>query len=351
MEEKDIHVDELLDSFQKMKDGMLAIEQSESIVKLKKVFKEITDFYSSSYFAELKKIVEEMPIIQLTEEIEKTINLLTDTLDQNGNAIKTFFKENSEYFRYDFKNIIPVSNSSNIVFSQEQIYQFKAKYVIYTLRSLKWPYYLFVSKWNIDELFDCFSTSTEIELSKIKDYICSSVDNDINQIYESWTSNEIISKKRIPLLEEAIRDYKDERYASSVTLLLSQTDGMLDDMINFMHNNSIEENKNKKLQYEDYYFGNHNLKPKSFNSKVISILSIFDDKEEINELCAEYIMKIIFYSDRKNLGYESQPCRNKVLHGSNLCFNTKEHAVKTILTIDMLEELATSLVVYKHNRS
>ncbi len=39
----------------------------------------------------------------------------------------------------------------------------------------------------------------------------------------------------------------------------------------------------------------------------------------------------------------SHPCRNKVYHGIQMNFGTKEHALKSILTIDMMIRLAENL--------
>ena len=39
----------------------------------------------------------------------------------------------------------------------------------------------------------------------------------------------------------------------------------------------------------------------------------------------------------------SHPCRNKVCHGIQMNFGTKEHALKSVLTIDMMIRLAENL--------
>lgn len=43
------------------------------------------------------------------------------------------------------------------------------------------------------------------------------------------------------------------------------------------------------------------------------------------------------------MNQSNHPCRNKICHGIQLNFGTKEHALKSILAIDMMIRLAESL--------
>lgn len=56
----------------------------------------------------------------------------------------------------------------------------------------------------------------------------------------------------------------------------------------------------------------------------------------------EYIYNTILAS-KESMNESNYPCRNKVCHGIQMNFGTKEHALKSILTIDMMIRLAENL--------
>ena len=55
---------------------------------------------------------------------------------------------------------------------------------------------------------------------------------------------------------------------------------------------------------------------------------------------AKYLQSEILCSSESKKRWATQPLRNKICHGDQLNFGTKEHSLKAILTIDMLIQLA-----------
>ena len=53
----------------------------------------------------------------------------------------------------------------------------------------------------------------------------------------------------------------------------------------------------------------------------------------------DYIKNVTLYSGKDYSHIEDQPLRNKIGHGDQLNFGTKEHSLKAILTIDMMIQL------------
>ena len=60
------------------------------------------------------------------------------------------------------------------------------------------------------------------------------------------------------------------------------------------------------------------------------------------EAMVKYMIKVI-YTNNKNYD-ENQPCRNKIAHGEQTNFNTKEHALKCILILDLIINFSDSLL-------
>ena len=54
----------------------------------------------------------------------------------------------------------------------------------------------------------------------------------------------------------------------------------------------------------------------------------------------DYIKNVTLYSGTDYSHIDNQPLRNKIGHGDQLNFGTKEHSLKAILTIDMMVQLA-----------
>lgn len=68
---------------------------------------------------------------------------------------------------------------------------------------------------------------------------------------------------------------------------------------------------------------------------------------------AKYLQSEILCSSESKKRWATQPLRNKICHGDQLNFGTKEHSLKAILTIDMLIQLAYEIEriidIYKDN--
>lgn len=52
-------------------------------------------------------------------------------------------------------------------------------------------------------------------------------------------------------------------------------------------------------------------------------------------IVTRYLVNVIYSSDVK-YDQSDQPCRNKICHGVQTNYNTKEHALKSILVIDLI---------------
>ena len=150
----------------------------------------------------------------------------------------------------------------------------------------------------------------------------------------------------IPILEEAITLYIREMYYGSVSVFACQLNGIITDTY------EMQRSYGKDFDLEDIKLAYRNFNPKKEipqrikkDSERTQLLWFITDAEErivywIKAI--EYIYNIVLTS-KDSMNQSNHPCRNKICHGIQLNFGTKEHALKSILAIDMMIRLAESL--------
>lgn len=150
----------------------------------------------------------------------------------------------------------------------------------------------------------------------------------------------------IPILEEAITLYIREMYYGSVSVFACQLNGIITDTY------EMQRSYGKDFDLEDIKLAYRNFNPKKEipqrikkDSERTQLLWFITDAEErivywIKTI--EYIYNIVLTSE-DSMNQSNHPCRNKICHGIQLNFGTKEHALKSILAIDMMIRLAESL--------
>ena len=74
--------------------------------------------------------------------------------------------------------------------------------------------------------------------------------------------------------------------------------------------------------------------------KLIQMTTITESGQLLWNAMASYLKEEILCSSDSKQRWETQPLRNKICHGDQLNFGTKEHSLKAILTVDMLIQLA-----------
>lgn len=217
--------------------------------------------------------------------------------------------------------------------------------IIYLLDDVGWPFFRFVE----DSDYDIFKTILDEEdvLTKkenVTKYIFDICDmNFIKSILNDWLTNTIINEDRKKLFEEAIKCYQLELYAACVSLLSTQLDGVITDMHDYAKKNNIEIDNDffcdlyKELHPKDTSSDNEILNKKEYGEKNQLIALCCSDYEFciVWEIMIRYMINVIYISGKNGFD-DSQPCRNKICHGEQMNFNTKEHALKCILVLDLL---------------
>lgn len=165
-------------------------------------------------------------------------------------------------------------------------------------------------------------------------------DAKISLILHGWETSQGADTERMPLLREAMDNYRARRYYSCTALLVCQ------------YSNAIEKNEgivkaemssNAKIrervellrtELNDYRNReNKNPVPIKFDSDRNRIFRHLDvHKNLISVLVREYIDNFVYGS--KHMG--NHPNRNKICHGEKQDFGTQETALKAIICMDIM---------------
>lgn len=214
------------------------------------------------------------------------------------------------------------------------------------LESLQWPLYFVFNKDLMQELapYRSITEENKDEISTIVYEFCTA--EFIDGLYMAWNNSSVMDKKRIPILQEAISLYNGRLYYGCVSILVCQLNGIITDIYN------MQRQYGKDFDLEDVKMAYQSFNPQKEvptrikkDSERTQLLWFISDAEEglmywIKSI--EYIYNIILTSE-DSMNQSSHPCRNKICHGIQLNFGTREHALKSILTIDMMIRLGENL--------
>lgn len=230
--------------------------------------------------------------------------------------------------------------------SQDVIKGMKCFHNLNKLERLQWPLYFMYT----DELMEALNPYTylsEDNEQKIREIVFDFCTVEfVEKLYEDWIKSSVINEKRIPILREAIEMYMNNAYYACVALLACQLNGIITDTY------EMQVSYGKEFDFEEVMHAYESFNPTKEKPNRI------DKKREKNQLlwfitdaedgivywikAIEYIYNIILTSDN-TMDESNHPCRNKICHGIQMNYGTKEHSLKSILTIDMMIRLAENL--------
>lgn len=189
------------------------------------------------------------------------------------------------------------------------------------------------------ECKECSNSQEELEHNVAKIILSECDDDFVNGILKQWCDKEYASLERELLFSQALQCYKNELYAASTALLLTQVGWIINDTSKYLKSNKIIVNKK---EYEDFIeYTKIQTREGTEKDDLVRILTTLDVDHYRMSLCVEYITTIIYASSEDFCN--NQPCRNKIMHGVQSDFNTKEHALKTILVLDNLIRMRDSI--------
>lgn len=205
------------------------------------------------------------------------------------------------------------------------------------LERVKWPVFLIDDDaLRQDVLTACADREDEEAVREIIFSYCS--DNFLKAMEDDWNSCEAISAERKPILSEAILMHKQGYYYASTSMLMCQVYGVASDIVNLAPKSGLEADDKTKDYVSDYFKIKREDVDKE-KGRLMQMTVMTESGLMLWDAMAKYLQSEILCSSESKKRWATQPLRNKICHGDQLNFGTKEHSLKAILTIDMLIQL------------
>jgi len=204
----------------------------------------------------------------------------------------------------------------------------------------------------IDKLIKIESNDSEICTEIIADVekiiFLSYNENKIKSIFEYWKKCVYLNKDRLPALEEAMDAYNNHNYYSCVAIVMCQIEGVINENEKYLKNRfeafsecSIQERYAELVDGQCEEFCERTKEDaKKFNKNVPKLRGerqILLSFNYITLYFSEYLTKYLYGNfNEKDKRMFNHPNRNKICHGVDIGFGTREKALKSILCIDAL---------------
>lgn len=268
----------------------------------------------------------------MDDDIKKTFQKLNESMNGYTDVISETLDKLSDIGKILCKNIgifeIPNFNISPDVF-------LNLNYMM-TMHKLNYPLFLESDKVFKNKVVNCKDNATMIE-EVIYEYVNEEY---LNNMLEQWKVSECIKKERLPIFKEAIELHLKGYYYACTTMMMCQLYGVVIDIYNYIESNDVE----ISLESKSYLAKEYSIeKIDSEKGKLIQLAFVPDGGNVIKEVIVEYFKKEILSSSESKKRWEHQPLRNKICHGDQLNYGTKEHSLKSILCINLLIKLGESI--------
>ena len=233
---------------------------------------------------------------------------------------------------------LPKVKTPQIEFSEEMKKNIKKYKCLKYLEKMEWPLYLLIDD-NLLSVMDPFIDDEKNNKEDIKKVILEFLSDEyISNLASNWKNGKAINYGRIAALEESVKLFEEGYFYGCTALLACQVEGIISDIYKMQTDaGKIVSVEDFRMAYEYYNpdkkFSN-SIKRKSERNQLLEMASETDDGFFYWMAVIGYLYKIILTSD-KEMNQSDHPCRNKICHGVQLNYGTREHAVKAILMIDM----------------
>lgn len=221
---------------------------------------------------------------------------------------------------------------------------------ICALEEIKWPLYNVRDNEFRQAIVDAHKSNCKSE--QINEIVFSFFSTDqIVKMKERWLSSTVIKPERLDVLAEAVNMHNLGYYYASTSILMCQLYGVSNDIVEFSQQQGIELNEDDKKEVSDFYNMRLDKLKHSEKGQLMQMLFISDISTGTWYSFAKYIKEIVLDSSSTQVYWSTQPLRNKICHGNQLCYGTKEHSLKAILIIDLLFNLADELKYYAEHHT
>lgn len=216
------------------------------------------------------------------------------------------------------------------------------------LENIKWPLFLERNKTLQESLSQYYIETGDYDYDGIRDTIFEYYSDDkIEDICELWKEILQDDVMRFDILKQAIILHREEKYYASTALLMSQVDGIITKADNFIKDRSYKVNEDTiKALCKRYKYEYPNWKKNSNDherAQMLKLMAITEEGLIYWDAITKYIIDIVLKRNGDDDIAAYNPMRNKILHGVQLNYGTKEHSLKAILTVDLLIQYYTEI--------
>lgn len=156
---------------------------------------------------------------------------------------------------------------------------------------------------------------------------------------KDWLDCPVLKEDRKPILSQIIYTHNQGLYYASTSTAMCQIFGIASDIENLLTNNDMTLNNEEK----EYLSEILNLDLKYINKekgRLFQITMFTKSGAHLWIAMVNYLKNICLCSDVDYSKKIQHPLRNKICHGEQLHYGTKEHSLKALMIIDMLVQLA-----------
>lgn len=207
---------------------------------------------------------------------------------------------------------------------------------------INFPIYFEVDTELQDKILDIYdgAVGEPYPAEEMKQCIFDYYDTDmLSVILNTWIQQEWIKEERKAALKEAIEVYDEGRYYSAGSILMCQLGGLITELYDYTHTNQLITLAEKKEVLSMY-----NIKrDDGEKAKIVQMMSMQQSGIYLWYNSAEYFMNFIYSSSKNMEKFEYDPGRNKICHGIQTNYGTKEHALKSILAVDIVIQLGMQM--------
>lgn len=209
---------------------------------------------------------------------------------------------------------------------------------IHLLEQVKWPLFLIDDKELRDQILSACAENEDANV--VKEIAFAYCDEDfLCALEEDWLDCSAIKQDRKPILSEALEMHKKGYYHASVSALMCQIYGVASDIVDLAKKCGLEIDDDAK----DFVSEHFEIKREDIDKekgKLMQMVVMTESGQLLWDAMASYLKEEILCSSDSKKRWATQPLRNKICHGDQLNFGSKEHSLKSILSIDMLIQLA-----------
>ena len=209
---------------------------------------------------------------------------------------------------------------------------------IHLLEKLNWPIFLIEDEHLRSDILEaCLENEDPSVAAEIIYQYCS--EDFLIAMEKDWANCSILNEARKPILSQALLMHNQGFYFASTSMLMCQLYGVAADIEKKLKENGLSLNREEKEYVAEIF----NLNPEYINNekgRLFQTLMFTESGMLLWNAMADYLRDVCLYSGKDYSTIGNQPLRNKICHGDQLDFGTKEHSLKAVLTIDMLVQLA-----------